>query len=319
MKYLKIKRLFRKYLSDKTAPEEGQLVEQWYDKLDKRAPIQLSAAEEQALEEEMWKRIEPMLSAPQRSVSRLYTYISVAASIAVLVLAGVLYQKRNKAVEQKTADVSELFQDYYTRTGERKQLRLQDGSVIAMNSGSHIRVYPDFSKDRRVDLTDGEAYFDVQHDPAHPFIIRAGKVTTHVLGTAFNIRAYKELNEISVAVTAGKVQVADTLHTIGVLEKQQKLVFDQQRETFAIQHFTEDVAGWKSGKLIIRNVSFEEMALLLEKNYGITLTTSNAGIRKKKFTASIPSSLSATEAVEIIASIFKLKMKQGGDTIELYR
>lgn len=318
MKYLKIKRLFRKYLSEKAGPEERQMVEQWYDKLDKRDAIHLSAAEEQQLEEEMWHRIEPMLSAPQRSVRRLYTYISVAASIAVLVFAGIIYQKRHRVVEKKTADVSELFQDYYTRTGERKQLRLQDGSVIAMNSGSHVRVYLDFSKDRRVELSDGEAYFDVQHDPAHPFIIRAGKVITHVLGTSFNIRAYKELKEISVAVTAGKVQVSDTLHTLGILEKQQKLVFDQQQETFAIQPFTEDVAGWKSGKIIIRNVSFDDMALLIEKNYGVTLTTSNADIRKKKFTASIPSSLSATEATEIIASIFKLKIKQEGDTIELY-
>ncbi|MBW8683595.1 FecR family protein [Chitinophaga rhizophila] len=319
MKYLKIKRLFRKYLADKADHDERRLIEQWYDKLGHRASVQLTADEEKQLEEEMWNRLEPMLSAPKRSMRRLYTYISVAASVAIIAFAGVIYQKRYKTVESKVADVSELFQDYYTRTGERKQLRLPDGTVIAMNSASHVRVYLDFSESRRVDLTDGEAYFDVHHDPAHPFIIRSGKVITRVLGTAFNIRAYRELKEISIAVTAGKVQVSDTVQALGTLEQQQQLIFNQQQATYRIQPFNEDVAGWKSGKLIIKNASFDDMALLMEKNYGISISTSSAEVRKKKFTASLPSSLSAPEATEIIASIFQLKIKRGEKAIELYR
>ncbi|ACU59933.1 FecR family protein [Chitinophaga pinensis] len=319
MKYLKIKRLFRKYLAEKADDEERRLIEHWYDKLDKREPIQLSAAEEEQLEDAIWQRLEPMLSAPQRNTRRLYTYINVAASVAVLVFASVFYLKRSKTEGQKTADVSELFQDYYTAKGERKQLRLQDGSVIAMNSATHVRVYLDFSTSRRADLTDGEAFFEIQHDPVHPFIVRSGKLITHVLGTAFNIRAYKELREISIAVTDGKVQISDTLQALGIVGKQQKLVFNQQQATYDIQSFSEDVTGWKSGKLIIKNALFEDMALLMEKNYGITLLTARADLRKKKFTASLPLSLSAAKAAEVIASIHQLKIKQGRDTIELYR
>lgn len=318
MKYVKIKRLFRRYLADKADPEERIQIEDWYDKLEKREPIQLSVAEEKRLEEDMWQRLEPMLSAPQRRPRRLYIYVSVAASIALLVFAGIIYFKRGDSAKKDIASAERSFKDYYTRTGERKQLRLEDGSVIAMNSATHVRVYLDFSVSRRVELTDGEAFFDVQHDPAHPFMIRSGKVTTQVLGTSFNIRAYKEMENIAVSVVQGKVQVSDDKHALGILEKQQKLVFNQQRATYDIEHFTEDVSAWKNGKLIIKNASFDDMALLMEKNYGITLLTENAAVRKKKFTASLPLSLSAAKATEVIASIHQLKIKQGRDTIELY-
>ncbi|SHM74730.1 FecR family protein [Chitinophaga sp. CF418] len=319
MKYIKIKRLFRKYLADKADTEERIQIEGWYDRLEKREPIQLSAIEEKRLEEDMWQRIEPLLSAQQRHPRRLYLYTGVAASIAVLLFAGIIYFKRNNsAVKKDIASAEQTFMDYYTRTGERKQLRLDDGSVIAMNSATHIRVYLDFSVSRRVDLTDGEAFFDVQHDPAHPFMIRSGKVTTQVLGTSFNIRAYREMENIAVSVVQGKVQVSDEGHALGILEQQQKLVFNQQNATYDIEHFTEDVAAWKNGKLIIKNASFDDMALLMEKNYGIALSTDNAAVRKKKFTASLPLSLSAVKATEIIASIHQLKTRQRRDTIELY-
>jgi len=314
MEYSQIKELFRKYLSGQAGNDEQKSIEQWYDKLEKRDPVQLSAAAEKALEADIWQKLEPRLL-KKRKPRRLYTYVGVAASITLIVFAGFFFMTRNKG----KADQAPRYQDYYTGIGERKKLTLEDGTAIALNSASRLRIYLDVTVSRRVDIIDGEVFLDVHHDPAHPFIIRSGNVTTQVLGTSLNIRAYKNMEDISISVLEGKVQVSDSIHTLGILEKQQKLVFNQQDKTYAIQASNGDVIAWQNGKLLFKNTSFEEMALLMQKNYGIYLKSADERVKQKKFTASLPLSLSALKAAEVLASIHQFKIKQRRDTIELYR
>ncbi|GAA0527680.1 FecR family protein [Chitinophaga japonensis] len=315
MEHSHIKRLFGKYLSGKAGQEEQHAVEQWYDRLEKRAPVQLSPEREKALEAAIWQRLEPRLVKRRRPFRR-YAYISAAAaSVALIITAGILFTMRNKS---KTAAAPQ-FQDYVTGIGERKRLTLQDGTIIALNSATRLRIYTHNANARRVEITDGEAFFKVQHDPAHPFIIRSGSVTTRVLGTSFNIRAYKRLEELYVSVQEGKVQVLDSLRTLGVLGKQQKLVFNQRLKTWSIQGFDGEAAAWQQGKLLFKNTSFREMALLMQQNYGIYITAADDRVRQQKFTASVPVSLSAIKAAEVLASIHQFKIKQRRDTITLYR
>lgn len=314
MEYSQIKELFRKYLSGQAGNDERKSIEHWYNKLEKRDPVQLSATAEKALEVDIWQKLEPQLL-KQRKPRRLYAYAGVAAGITLIVFAGFFFLARNKG----KADHASRYQDYYTGIGERKKLRLEDGTVIALNSATHIRIYLDVTVNRRVEITDGEVFLDVHQDPARPFIIRSGNVTTQVLGTSLNIRAYKNMENISISVLEGKVQVLDSIHTLGILEKQQKLVFNQLHHSYAIQAFNSDVTAWQNGKLLFKNTSFEEMALLMQKNYGIYLKAADARVKQKKFTASLPLSLSAVKAAEVLASIHQFKIKQRRDTIELYR
>lgn len=314
MEYSKVKRLFRKYLSGEVNDEERTAVEQWYDKLDQSPPVQLSVEQESALEAEIWQKLEPGLTR-QRKPFRLYTYIgAAAASIALIVFAAWMFSNSNKGT---TVAVSQ-YQDYITGAGERKQLTLQDGTLIALNGATHLRICLDSGNARMVEIADGEAFFKVHHDPARPFLIRSGSVTTRVLGTSFNIRAYNSLEELSVSVLEGKVQVSDSAHTLGVLQKQQALVFNQRRKTYAIEALNEEVTAWQQGKLLLRNTSFEEMAQLMQKNYRIYIRSADNRVKQKKFTASLPLSLSAIKAAEVLASIHQFKIKQRRDTIELY-
>lgn len=314
MRYSEIKNLFRRYLSGQADDDDKRAVEQWYERLEERPSIQLSAAAEKELEAAIWRKLEPRLIKQRRSF-RLYAYVgAAAASIALIIFAGIKFISLN---EQKSITAPQ-FQEYVTGTGQRKQLTLKDGTVIALNSATHLRIYQDDPNIRKVEITDGEAFFKVRHDPAHPFLIISAGVITRVLGTSFNIRAYKGLEDLSVAVLEGKVQVADSVRILGVLQEQQKLVFNQHRKTYAIQPLEGDVAAWQQGKLLFRNTSFEEMAQLMHKSYGIYIQSADNRIKQKKFTATLPLSLSAVKAAEVLASIHQFKIKQRRDTIELY-
>lgn len=69
-------------------------------------------------------------------------------------------------------------------------MRLPDGSTVLLNEGSELSYSTSFGKQAREVTLTGEGYFDVQHNLSKPFKVLTGNVTTTVLGTAFNIKAY---------------------------------------------------------------------------------------------------------------------------------
>lgn len=95
---------------------------------------------------------------------------------------------------------------YVTAVGERKSVRLADGSTVHLNTASRLAV--DFTEARRdVKLLEGEALFEVAKDKARPFVVSAGSAQVRAVGTAFNVRLRKDVVEVT--VTEGVVAVTD--------------------------------------------------------------------------------------------------------------
>ncbi len=98
-----------------------------------------------------------------------------------------------------------LGQSYATRLGEQRLVRLDDGSRIALNSNTRIRVSC-CENERRIHLERGEAYFEVARDAARPFVVDAGGHRVTALGTAFVVR--HDATRTAVTLVEGKVAVS---------------------------------------------------------------------------------------------------------------
>jgi transmembrane sensor len=94
--------------------------------------------------------------------------------------------------------------DYSTVIGGLQAVPMPDGSKVTLNTDSEIRVSVT-EKERRVELKQGEAYFEVAKDPKRPFVVSAGDQRIVAVGTAFSVRRQGE--DIRVIVTEGKVRV----------------------------------------------------------------------------------------------------------------
>ena len=94
---------------------------------------------------------------------------------------------------------------YATQVGEQRLVRLEDGSRIALNSDTQIRVAC-CSAERRVRLARGEAYFEVARDTSRAFIVVAGDHQVTALGTAFVVR--HDASRTAVTLVEGKVAVS---------------------------------------------------------------------------------------------------------------
>lgn len=95
--------------------------------------------------------------------------------------------------------------DYRTALGRLDTVALSDGSVATLGSDSRIRVQLDRAG-RRVELAQGEGYFEVAKDAARPFVVTAAGHSVTAVGTAFSVR--REGDDVRVVVTEGTVRLA---------------------------------------------------------------------------------------------------------------
>ncbi len=134
---------------------------------------------------------------PRRQIARKAMAGGIAASVAIG-LAAVLVSTGH--FEDPDSTVSR----YATRTGEQRNLVLEDGSTITVNASSQVLVGMT-PKVRRVVMDRGEAYFDVARDPLRPFTVEVGGQSITARGTEFNLRRHGD--GFTVALIDGRVAV----------------------------------------------------------------------------------------------------------------
>lgn len=134
-----------------------------------------------------------------------------------------------------------------TTRGEQAQVRLPDGTVVFLNAESSLKYPTRFAKsDKRLVSLSGEGYFEVAKDKAHPFVVQSAHQKVQVIGTHFNIMAYKEDKTIKTTLLEGAVKVNTRSNSKTLVPGQQASV--DPDHISVIDHVDlEDVVAWKNG------------------------------------------------------------------------
>lgn len=131
------------------------------------------------------------------------TFIAAAAAGLAVIAIGIVLVMRQLAPEARS---------YATEVGELRKLALPDGSYVHLNGNSSLVV--SFQPERRsLRLEQGEAFFEVAHDPARKFVVEASGVRVEAIGTAFNVDLTSE--RVYVTVAKGVVRVNELTATAG--------------------------------------------------------------------------------------------------------
>lgn len=145
-----------------------------------------------------------VLMRPSKAFSKNYKKIFTGSLLLlVLVTSGLLVFKKNSSAELKAQAYSEV----KTQNGNRSKILLPDGSGVWLNSDSKLTYPKEFNKNSREVYLNGEAFFDVVKNPACPFIIHTDKINVRVLGTRFNVKAYKNDRTTETSLIRGSVEV----------------------------------------------------------------------------------------------------------------
>lgn len=167
---------------------------------------------------------------------------------------------------QTPALLTDTSTSFQTQVGEASQAVLPDGSLIKLNTNSHVTV--EFSQDyRTLHLLRGEAYFEVAHDAARPFRVHAGSSTVEATGTAFNIKL-EEDNRLEVTVIDGQVKIDYPVEAFSKADQRQPQVTVEVRQMATFDHQTMHITeleprdldiqtAWQRGIIIFRGDSLE--------------------------------------------------------------
>ncbi len=171
---------------------------------------------------------------------------------------------------------------YVPERGEY-QVELSDGTRIWVNSASEISFPSYFAGNVREVTLAGEAYFEVAHDSRRPFYVNIGDARVQVLGTAFNVSAYRDERTTEVALLNGKVSfdATDGKHVlspgeIAALDKAQGVTEVREGDVASI-------IAWKEGRFYFEDMRMEDLALKLSRWYGVDFAFDSEAARELRF------------------------------------
>ncbi|CAM3534358.1 FecR family protein [Flavobacterium chungbukense] len=222
----------------------------------------------------------------------------------------------------KVLDTEVLYHTLTVPYGKTFKLKLSDGTLVNLNSGTTLR-YPEqfgINGKRNVYLT-GEAFFDVAKDKQHPFIVHSDEVDIEVLGTKFNVNAYPEEKTVSSVLVEGSIQMSEKDNPLNAVLLKPNQMAVWQNDSKKIVTKTVDPAfyeAWTLGEITFKNTPFSSIAKIIERTYDVEIINENAVLAKQNFTGSIKISESSVENIlELLKrdTPFNYSIKQNTITI----
>ncbi|SES88348.1 FecR family protein [Prevotella sp. kh1p2] len=208
--------------------------------------------------------------------------------------------------------------------GETRTITLSDSTHVQLNAGSTL-IYPStFAHQslRQVHVS-GEAYFDVQRDAEHPFIVKAGGVDVRVLGTHFNVKAYPEDKFIVTTLVEGTVNVSETDNKSNQVRiaPHYQAVFNRNSKLISVLHAkTADETAWRKGYLVFSDQSLGEIIRAMERRYGIDINIDQDINTAYTYTMKFTNQESLTEVLDVLCrALGETSYQRRGDTIRIYR
>jgi transmembrane sensor len=233
--------------------------------------------------------------------------------------------------------------------GSKTMLKLSDGSVIWLNSGSTLKYPSIFAKDHREVFLSGEGYFEVTKNKSKPFIVKTSDLDIKVLGTKFNLKSYPDEGTIETTLIEGSVSISkanienDPKNTILLnpnekatyLKKEGRIIqpgSDKQNQTeqilpddapekekiiLASVSNSEQYSAWKDEKLIFRNENFERICILMERWYNVKINIHSNELKTYHYTGTLENE-NIIEAIKAFQLTLPFRYEIDHDIIDIW-
>ena len=264
----------------------------------------------------VWGKLEKKMLTTLAGSSIRINYVKWVAVAAVVIIAYLVGTKTSSQFEsQKITEGAYIIE---APKGGKSVLTLSDGSKVWLNAGSSLHFDNAFGESNRKLSLLGEAYFEVAHDTAHPFLVNTSGITIAALGTAFNVKSYPEEDMIETTLVEGMVRIetnaeSKTKSEPIILEPNQKAIFYKNQQVVFVdlvdsvsiieqsssdlQHFrkievaknvdVEMSTSWKDKRWIILGEPLGSFAANIERKYDVVLIFEDAELENYKISATL--------------------------------
>ena len=202
---------------------------------------------------------------------------------------------------------------------KKKQVYLPDGSLAYVHYGSMLNYPKHFEQPRRNVKVKGEVYFDVERNPAQPFIVSARDARIEVLGTSFNVNTNFSGKKVEVLVKSGSVKLSRENHSDQylILEAGYKGILTPQ-SLKKTKNTDSNYIAWVTGRLTFKGQRLEEVVKTLMRTYNVNIRIEDPDIGDSKITTNFTNE-SIDTVLAVIATTFDLKVEQTGSNTYLLK
>tara|TARA_R110000744_G_scaffold12647_6_gene37501 strand:- start:92 stop:1126 length:1035 start_codon:yes stop_codon:yes gene_type:complete len=222
-----------------------------------------------------------------------------------------------KTVNQKsTKNDKALYNTILVPFGKRTDLQLSDGSMVWLNSGSKL-VYPAvFNGNTREVYLEGEAIFEVTHNPQKPFKVLSTNQEVEVLGTVFNVSSYKD-DELSFTVLkSGSVKINFADKNVGGIKIKPGTLasynaLSKKANTKEVD--INDYFSWRDGFLNFKKDNLKFIMTKLSRYYNVQISIENESLAAQTFSGNLDLKENVNKVIGLIGetSNFEVTSEDG--------
>lgn len=285
--------LLAKYLVRQCTPDEEKSVCLWLDEdpghnllLDKLREqwecIQIDTSAYVIPDKNIvWDKIQECILRKKKQLplytrSLLIRVSGIAAAIALVLGFSLAFLFKSTDRDFQSANLENVI---ITPPGQKSQLVLPDGTLVWLNSGSRLSYNYQYSTRDRIVSLEGEAFFDVKKETQYPFVVKTGSVDVQVHGTAFNVSAYVDDDDVTVSLLRGKVSLlsgADQ-NLLTYLSPDQAAIVSKEDFSYEVNSCNAEIeSSWRLNVLKFDGVPVDDVWKKLSRWYGVHITVVNA-------------------------------------------
>jgi hypothetical protein len=230
-----------------------------------------------------------------------------AVNVVKLADGQIVYRGTSKEIEYNTLS--------NPRGSKVISLSLADGSKVWLNAASSLRYPTAFTgKERKVEIT-GEAYFEVAHNSAMPFVVSKGGTTIQVLGTHFNVNAYDDESSLNVTLLEGSVSVMDSnsIRPEVIKPGAQARVSKSGDIKLVNSVDLNEVMAWKDGLFSFKGADIESIMRQVSRWYNAEVVFERPVT--EKFYAEVSKSTGVSTLLEMLEATKAVQFRIKGNTI----
>lgn len=256
----------------------------------------------------------PFVKNRQIRFRRVVGVVGIAASLILAFFIGNVFDSVNKTeLDFASAHV------FTAPAGQLTTIKLADGSEITLNESSQLKVPLEFGKTNRKVNLDGEGYFKVSKNKDLTFSVISGKQEVKVLGTIFNIRAYKNESRMITSLEEGVVRWELEGQHI-TLKPGMQVVYDSKKESIEQREIdVNSIKQWALGRYQYEDAPFEEIISVIERWYGVEVKWNAKEFEGKHFNGVIKRSSPLEETLSLMELMTPIDYTVKGKIVTIKR
>lgn len=211
---------------------------------------------------------------------------------------------------------SSTYNTIKTPSGQFFTLLLPDGTVVKLNAQSEFRFPTRFATDKREVYLKGEAYFDVHHDPKHPFVVKTDYFEAKAVGTSFNVRAYTS-EQANVTLVEGRLIVSNDKQSPITIKPNEQTMLLKDGTLSTSETDTYQYTEWQNGVFYFDDIALGEILCEMGRWYNVAIDVANSKALGVKLHFVADRNASIDDALHNLNALGLFRVEHKGDRMLL--